>query len=239
MACALCLRHVPHTGVLVSPRGADVCALGTRQPVIVISRDLLTVLGAEEIEAVLSHEVAHLRRGDYLLNWLGLLTRWVFFYLPPWSIGWRVWADARERRADRLATTYTGTPLALAAALITVWQSRPVRPMMVGAPGLLDHTGHLEARIRRLIEPTPSPRPRWRGSASLALLLGGFLLLHTSVEAGTHLLARVSPGMGGWEQCCDPKVSPFPHCEPPRRVFFTPSTIIGSSIDPCPGAWTS
>jgi len=42
------------------------------------------------------------------------------------------------------------------------------------------------------------------------------VFVHAAVEGGTHILARVSAGMAEWEACCDPEVSPFPHCAGPR-----------------------
>lgn len=230
------LRRVPR--VLVYPRGAHVCALGIRRPTIVVSRDLLTILGDEELEAVLGHEVAHLRQWDYILNWLGLIVRSTLFFLPPCSLGWRVLSEVRERRADRLAVSYTGNPLALAAALIKVWQRRPARLAPAGALGFLEQSGNLEARVRRLIEPDPPPGPVWRASLSAGFLLAGLVFVHATVEGGTHLLARLSPEVAAWEQCCDPKVSPFPHCVAPRRIFLARHTTDGSSTGTA-NPWTS
>lgn len=212
------LRQPPR--VAIYRRSASVCVLGFRQPTIVISRDLLTVLGDQELRAVLAHEVAHVRRHDYLLNWLGVVLRSAVFYLPPWPVAWQTLAEVREHRADRLAATYTADPLPLASALIKVWRYTPRRLAAGWAVGALARHGRLEARIRRLLEPEPPRRPFWRTAVAGVVLGGGLLLARTTVEGGTHLLARVSPAVADWEACCDPEVSPFPHCVPPRRVFL-------------------
>ncbi|MGH7319545.1 MAG: M56 family metallopeptidase [Candidatus Rokuibacteriota bacterium] len=195
------------------------CVLGFHRPTIVISRDVLTVLGDQELRAVLAHEVAHMRQGDYLLNWLLVVLRSALFYLPPWPVASETLAEVREHRADRLSVGYTADPLALASALVKVWRHTPPRPAAVGAVGMLARHGRLEARIRRLLEPTPPRRPFWRTLVAGVALAGGLLLAQTTVEGGTHLLARASPAIADWEACCDPEVSPFPHCVPPRRVF--------------------
>lgn len=228
------LRRVPQ--LLLYPGGANVCTLGVRRPAIVLSGHLLPILDAEEFEAVLAHEVAHLRQRDYVFRWVGLLARSVLFYLPPFSIAWRVFTAAREQRADRLTVSYTGDPLAFAAALIKAWQFRPIP---IGAVGLLEASGTLEARVRRLLDPTPPPRPFWRSSISAGLLIGGLLVVQVTVEGGTHtLLARLSPEVAAWEACCDPKVSVVPHCPAPRRSFLASATMVGSRLSP--GAtWTS
>ena len=220
------LRRAPR--IVLYPRGASVCVLGFRRPTIVISRDLLTVLGDQELRAVLAHEVAHVRRRDYLLNWLGVVLRAALFYLPPWPVAWQVLAEVREHRADRLAARYTADPLTLASALIKVWRYAPARLAPWGAVGLLARHGPLEARIRRLLEPEPPRRPFWRTAVAGAVLGGGLLLAQTTVEGGTHLLARVSPAAADWEACCDPEVSPFPHCVPSRRVFLSLTTTVCS-----------
>lgn len=220
------LRRPPR--ILVYPRGGSVCALGFRRPTIVVSRELLTVLSDQELRAVLAHEVAHVRRRDYLLNWVGVVLRSALFYLPPWSVAWETLAEARERHADRLATRFTGDPLALAAALIKVWRHAPARLVPAGAVGVLARSGRLEARIRRLLEPDPPRRPFWRTSLTGVVLAAGLVLAQTTVEGGTHLLARVSPAVADWEACCHREVSPFPHCVPPRRVFLSRPTIVCS-----------
>jgi Zn-dependent protease with chaperone function len=224
------LRRPPR--ILVYPRGGSVCALGFRRPTIVLSGELLRVLTDDELRAVLAHEIAHVRRGDYRLNWLGVVLRSALFYLPPWSVGWGALAETRERDADRLATRLTGDPLALAAALIKVWRHTPAGIMPAGAVGMLARGGSLEARIRRLLEPEPPRRPFWRVSLTGLVLVGGLALAQTTVEGGTHLLARVSPAAADWEACCDPALSPLPHCAPPRRVFVSDSTI-GCSRHTC------
>jgi Zn-dependent protease with chaperone function len=224
------LRRAPR--VVICPRGASVCVLGFRRPTIVISRDVLTVLGDQELRAVLAHEIAHIRRRDYFLNWLGVVLRAVLFYLPPWPVAWQVLAEVREHRADRLAAAYTADPLTLASALIKVWRYTPGRLAPGGAVGLLARPGRLEARIRRLLEPPPG-RPFWRTAVTGVVLGGGLLLAQTTVDAGTHFLARVSPAIRDREACCDPEVSPFPHCVPSRRVFLPRPTT------ECSRAWAA
>lgn len=230
------LRRPPRLVVL--PGGAHVCALGWRRPTIVLSQELLTTLGAEELEGILAHELAHLRQRDYLLNWLGLLARSALFYLPPSSLGWRVLSEVRERRADRLAVRYTGNPLALAAALIKVWRLWPARLAPVGALGFLERSGNLEARVRRLIEPDPPSRPAWRASLSAGFVLAGLVFVHVTVEGGAHFLARLSPEVAALEQCCDPAPSPVPHCVAPRRIFLGCPTT-GGSRDGTARVWMS
>ncbi len=228
------LHRLPR--LLVYPRGAYVCALGLRRPAIVVSENLLRSLDEEEIEAILAHEVAHLCRRDYVRNWLGLLARAALFFLPAGILsGWR-FAEARERQADDLAVAYTGKPLALAAALVAVWQRR-AEGLELGVPtGLVGDAGGFEGRVRRLLDPHPAPAPRWRASLSVSLLAVGILLAQTAVDGGAHALARVDSTIALAETCCDASVSPLPHCVPSRRIFSTASTMACSTVAP---SWPS
>lgn len=56
--------------------------IGNLKPVILIPIGLLTALTAEEVEAILVHELAHIKRRDYLVNLLQSLVEIVFFFNP-------------------------------------------------------------------------------------------------------------------------------------------------------------
>lgn len=56
--------------------------LGHLKPVILFPAAALTALAPEEVEAILLHELAHIRRKDYLLNILQTLTEIIFFFNP-------------------------------------------------------------------------------------------------------------------------------------------------------------
>lgn len=221
------LARVPR--LLVYPRGAYACALGVRRPTIVVSEALLRGLDDEEIEGILAHEVAHVRRQDYARNWLALLVRAALFFLPAGILSGRLLAEVRERRADDLAVRYTGKPLALAAALVAVWQRGATSLGTAPAP-LLGSAGSLEARICRLLDPGPAAPARWRASLGASLLAASVLLVLTALDGGAHALARLGPPTVG-----DGAVSPAAHCVAPRLVFSSAVTIACSRVPP----WTS
>src|ERR1700749_4616836 len=56
--------------------------IGHLKPVILIPIGLLTALSAEEVEAILVHELAHIKRRDYLVNMLQSLMEIIFFFNP-------------------------------------------------------------------------------------------------------------------------------------------------------------
>jgi beta-lactamase regulating signal transducer with metallopeptidase domain len=103
---------------------ADVpMTLGWLRPVILVPACALTGLTPEQLRALLAHELAHVKRYDYLVNLVQSLVETLLFYHPAvWWISWRVRAE-REHCCDDLAVracespaTYVGA-LASAAAL--------------------------------------------------------------------------------------------------------------------------
>jgi Zn-dependent protease with chaperone function len=94
---------------------------GIRRPTIVLSTWIVGHLDQQELEAVLMHELAHIYRHHYLLNWFALLLRDAFFYLPTSRIAYRQFHYEKELACDDLVVQATRRPLALASALTKVW----------------------------------------------------------------------------------------------------------------------
>jgi len=97
---------------------------GIRRPRMLLSTWMIDHLDRQELEAVLMHELVHVRRRDYLLNWVALLLRDAFFYLPTSRIAYRQLHREKELASDDLVAQATKRPLALASALTKVWLSR-------------------------------------------------------------------------------------------------------------------
>jgi Zn-dependent protease with chaperone function len=136
---------LPRLHLTGRPVGAAVT--GVRRPAMVLSSHLLDVLGHEELEAVVAHEVAHIRRRDVLLKWIIRAFAATFAWLPTSWVLPRLLDREREKACDDFAVTLTGKPLALAEALVVLWQSRA--PGLRG--GLAVTAGALEERIARLL----------------------------------------------------------------------------------------
>lgn len=146
-------------------------ALGLWRPVVILPAALLTDLPAAYVEALLAHELAHVRRHDYILNLLQSVIEGLLFHHPVvWWLSRRI-RTAREHLADDLAATAIGEPRRLALALDALDDFKAVRPtyphLAPAASG-----GTLFARIHRLVAPSsPRPRPAWLPLALLALAL--------------------------------------------------------------------
>ena len=78
-------------------------ALGFFKPLILIPVGLLNNLPAEQVEAVLLHELAHIRRGDYLVNFIQCLLENIFFFNPGLLWMSNLIRQERENCCDDLA----------------------------------------------------------------------------------------------------------------------------------------
>jgi beta-lactamase regulating signal transducer with metallopeptidase domain len=113
------LRRVPRailTDVDCSP-----FACGIRQAVLVLPKGLTATLSSTELNHVLLHELAHIRRLDLVWGWIGVLARMLYFFHPVvhW-IAYRVRLE-RELACDQLAMTTSGQGAAeYAATLVRV-----------------------------------------------------------------------------------------------------------------------
>ncbi|WP_159475377.1 M56 family metallopeptidase [Dyadobacter sp. 3J3] len=94
--------------------------IGTLQPVVLIPIGLLLGFPTAQIEAILAHELAHIRRHDYLVNILQSFVEVVFFFHPAlWWLSERVRTE-REHCCDDLAIEACGDRLSLAHALVGI-----------------------------------------------------------------------------------------------------------------------
>lgn len=82
--------------VLISRLTDSPGVVGFLRPVILIPTATLLNLSVEPLEAVLAHELAHVRRHDYLVNLLQTLAEALFFHQPAvWWVSSRIRGNAR------------------------------------------------------------------------------------------------------------------------------------------------
>jgi len=128
--------------------------IGWIRPVILVPAGALINLSAEELEAVLAHELAHIRRHDYLVNLLQTVVETLFFYHPAvWWINRNIRSE-REDCCDDLAVELCGNPLTYVRALTALEQTRLCAPRLaMAADG-----GGLLRRVQRLLGASHTPR---------------------------------------------------------------------------------
>ncbi|HTI60714.1 M56 family metallopeptidase [Mucilaginibacter sp.] len=93
--------------------------IGNLKPVILVPIGLLAALSAEEVEAILIHELAHIKRRDYLVNVLQSLVEIVFFFNP--AVLWvsELIKTERENCCDDLALAQNNNKVNYIRALVS------------------------------------------------------------------------------------------------------------------------
>ncbi len=160
--------------LLVSSLASGPVVVGWLRPVVLVPLSVLTGLPPEQMEVLLLHELAHIRRRDYLVNILQSIVEAVLFYHPA---VWWISAHIREERelcCDDLAVSITGDPVTFAHALA---QLAAIRPAPLEAT--LAAAGRpLAQRIARLLG---HPRVESRQVAGPEILAGAVLLATAAV----------------------------------------------------------
>lgn len=157
----------PRIGLVDTCRGGAYI-IGTRQPVLIVGRDLLEVLDDEELEGVLAHELAHVRRRDTPVAAALGVVRDLMFFVP--GGGWAVHQLHRERElaADQVAVELTGRPGALASGLLRVLDDAPAGPSACAA---LAPSGGVVDRVRILLDEQPAATTARKGSETVVVAL--------------------------------------------------------------------
>ena len=159
--------------------------IGWLRPVVLIPLGCLAGLSPTQIEAVLAHELAHIRRHDYLISVLQSIVEALLFYHPAvWWVSQQIRRE-REHCCDDLAVAITGDPLTYARALSLLEEHRSTLPVLtLGANG-----GILTMRIKRLLAPTQNPAI----SQLAALTLLGIVIAATAACITTAAHAQNNP----------------------------------------------
>ena len=128
--------------------------IGCLRPVILVPVGMLAGMSAGQAEAILLHELAHIRRRDYLVNLLQTVVEGFLFYHPAvWWIAGVIRAE-RENCCDDLVVSLSGDAHEYASALATLEETRwAANDVALAANG-----GNLMKRIRRLLYPLEAPR---------------------------------------------------------------------------------
>jgi beta-lactamase regulating signal transducer with metallopeptidase domain len=192
---ACCQRiGLPTPLLLVSNRIAVPAASGWLRPAVLIPACLLD-LPAAQFEALVLHELAHLRRRDALVeSVIGLLECLFFFHPAVWWLTRQV-RVAREQCCDQSAVAAGAEPDGLARALLAVAER-----LAAPSPALAASGGELAVRVRRILGvPERHRRPRSALVAALVLLLltGGLAACAAMRSSDTPTSVPVVPAHGG------------------------------------------
>ncbi|MBK8727623.1 MAG: M56 family metallopeptidase [Holophagaceae bacterium] len=162
--------------LLVCDRIESPVALGWIRPVILIPPAVLAGLEPLALEAILLHELAHVRRQDYLVNLLQSCAETLLFYHPAvWWVS-AVIRQERENACDDTAIRLTGDAVAYARTLSLLEEFRmDTRTRLNPTHAPAADGGSLIQRVRRILAPAPTAAPLAPRAAVLGLLAAGLL----------------------------------------------------------------
>jgi len=166
--------------------------VGWIKPVILLPASALSGLSTEQLEAILAHELAHVRRHDYLVNIVQTVVEILGFYHPAlWWVSHRIRAE-RENCCDDLAVQVCGDSVRYARALTCLEEMRHHgSELAVAASG-----GSLVARIGRLLgQPAPSKRRLTWLPGLIALLLVASIVIPAALVLATPNVPTAMEGL--------------------------------------------
>jgi len=194
--------------------------IGWFRPVVLLPVTALTGLSEQQLEAVIAHELAHVRRFDSLVNLFQVAAETLLFYHPAvWWVSRRVRAE-RENCCDDVAVSVCGDAGEYARTLVAMeeWRSAPSLAMAA-------NRSPLRNRVARLLG-AASGRAPGGGLGAVLLCLAGALLVGSTFLG----VARASLGSGATPKdsgASDPdsaSASPVPSAQPTPGVRPTPTT---------------
>ena len=149
--------------------------IGWLRPVVLLPVASLSGLSTDQIEMILAHELAHIRRHDFIVNLMQSTIETLFFYQPAvWWISRRIRIE-REHCCDDLAVAVSGDPIRYARALTRFEELRiDAAQTVLAASG-----GSLITRVRRLVGvhgESANWSSRWAAGASLLVVLVALMI---------------------------------------------------------------
>ena len=156
--------------------------MGWFRPIVLLPARALTGLTEEQIEAVIAHELAHIRRLDCFVNLFQIGMETLLFYHPAvWWVSGRIRAE-RENCCDDEAIAVCGDAVNYARALTLMEEWRAVPSLMMAA-----NRGPLAQRVARLLGlGVPAGRIRAAGLVAGFVCLGGALLAGNAFFVVAH-----------------------------------------------------
>ncbi|MBK7476805.1 MAG: M48 family metalloprotease [Haliscomenobacter sp.] len=166
--------------------------IGHFKPVILVPLGLLAGLPPEQVEAILAHELAHIRRRDYLVNFLLSILETLFFFHP--AIWWISAGIRREREysCDEMAVAACSSSLVYARALASLQQRHALTPAFAMAAA--GKRKELLTRVQRVLLQQPLNPSDVMEKTIATLLIVGSVLFFSMRATPSQSTAQTDPG---------------------------------------------
>ncbi len=159
--------------------------IGQLRPIIYIPLGLINHLPASEMEAVLLHELAHIRRYDHLVNMVQQAAECLLFFNPGFLWISAIIREERENSCDDIAIAHTRDRVEFVRALVR-FKEHSIQGMALAFPGNKRQLLHRVLRISRQENKTLSGKER-------LVLLGGCLVMLCLLVARADVKKKAEP----------------------------------------------
>lgn len=161
-------------------------AVGWLKPLILLPPSAVLNLTPQQLEAILAHELAHIRRHDYLANFLQTIVETLLFYHPAaWWISRRIRTE-RENACDDLAVAASGgNAVAYARALTKMERLRKTAAAPQFAMAADGGGGSLSGRIHRLLKVETTAPNRFAGIWASVLVISALAIIGAGAKASS------------------------------------------------------
>jgi len=211
--------------------------IGFWKPMIILPLAAVNKLSVEQVEAVILHELNHIRRHDYLVNLLVTFSTVVLFFNPFARVLSTILRNEREHSCDDLVLQFEYKPLQYAEALLLLERDRNslnhVQLQATGSSG-----GHLMQRVKRILT---GEQPATPLSHRMLAVFFGFLLIgfvgwyRPSSQLSEALLPSLADGFVRMESIEKITETPIRHSPNPPGTRLLLNTIIPLSLKKVPG----
>ena len=205
-----------HIQVFVSEKISSPLTTGFIRPLILIPLASINHLSTTQLEAVLLHELAHIRRLDFVWNIILTIIETILFFNPfTWLIGKRI-ATEREYSCDDWVLQYNYQPMQYAEALLNIarLQSKPALALAA-----VDGKQQLTLRIKRML----GIYTHKRNYGYSLMALAGIAVLFACLISTQKTVAKTTPVVAS-------RILPVP-----VRGIVPPQQPIADAVAPNPG----
>ncbi|MDP7014993.1 MAG: M56 family metallopeptidase [Pirellulaceae bacterium] len=157
--------------------------VGVLRPLVLLPASMVSGLSTDQLHALLTHELAHIRRCDPVIHLLQRIAEAVMFFHPAiWFVSRRVTME-RENAADDLVLRAGWPRPAYADALVRMaelsaaWSGRPAAGESAALAASGANPSEFKRRVMRLLEPDDPPLRLSRSGVAVVVLTASLLLL--------------------------------------------------------------
>lgn len=192
--------------LLKSDRFGEPVAYGLFRSTILIPAQVEKRLNRDELAALLSHELAHLTRGD--IGWLviGRVLTTCFAFQPLNFLARRRWQEHAEFQCDDWAVDRNVDRLTLARSLTLVAEWRAGRKSCAGVVSAGGARFHISDRVERLV--ADAVPDLWRGGMRR-------FAIHAAAVLAAGAVIAFGPQTGSAERSDEDSATELPETEPP------------------------